>query len=96
MGLYGKYTNTVHVLATTQMVVGVLMLLLGIALRIFVCSWVTNAAFGFWVGLWVRYYAFLFSLESQHIRIYGNVVFFRFLLEGLLERKVRGGMFMAW
>ena len=31
------------------------MICLGIALRVSVCSWVTDASFGFWVGFLVSY-----------------------------------------
>ena len=50
MGIYGKYTIIVKILSSIQMGVGILMISLGIAFRIFVCSWVTDASFGFWIG----------------------------------------------
>lgn len=53
MGIYGKYTKPVTIFSIIQMVAGVLMIGLGIAHRVLVCSWITDIAFGFWVGLLV-------------------------------------------
>lgn len=55
MGIYGKYTTMVNVVSYIQISIGVSMFGLGIALRLLVCSWITDAAFGFWVGMLVLY-----------------------------------------
>lgn len=51
MGIYGcKLTRIVHVVALAQIILAILIFGNGIALRILVCGWVSDAAFGFWVG----------------------------------------------
>ncbi|XP_028402104.1 uncharacterized protein LOC114525095 [Dendronephthya gigantea] len=53
MGVYGRYGKVVCVISSIQIGLGGLMICLGIALRVTVCSWVTDASFGFWVGFLV-------------------------------------------
>ena len=74
MGIYGKYTCAVRVFSYVQIVAGLLMIAHGLALRVLVCSWITDASFGFWIGLlviriFIQHRGMLFDEQGN---IYGD------------------------
>ncbi len=82
MGIYGKYSKMVIVLSFIQISVGVLMFALGIAFRLLVCSWITDASFGFWVGVLVYIHTYsLYHLACNSGNFLGMGGDFRGMLD---------------